>query len=114
MAARAGDDDRAGATYRCLIRANYQHFAPYTLFGDYRFARGDRAEALVLYEEVLERNPRDEHLNRSVSRLRKTEPRQHAYRAPGGEPSRGRVRSLRAGDPVWSFGPLSGLRPRNT
>ena len=75
LAARAGYEDRAEDAYRRLIRANPDHFAPYVLFGDYRRARGDETKALTLYEKALERNPLDESLDRSVDRLRNTEPR---------------------------------------
>ena len=75
VAARAGYEGRAEDAYRRLIRANPGHFAPYVLFGDYRQARGDRMQALTLYERALERNPLDENLNRSVDRLRNDGPR---------------------------------------
>ena len=75
VAARAGYDDRAEAAYRRQIRSNPRHFAPYSRFGDYRRSRGDRAEALALYERALELNPLDENLDRAVDGLREPAPR---------------------------------------
>jgi tetratricopeptide (TPR) repeat protein len=74
VAARAGYDDRAEAAYRRQIRSNPRHFAPYSLFGDFRRSRGGRAEALALYERALELNPLDENLNRAVDELREPGP----------------------------------------
>lgn len=68
-ALEAGDWDRVERAYDREIALAPEHYAPYMFRADYHERRGEPQEALVYYEQALDRNPLHEDLRESVTRL---------------------------------------------